>query len=309
MTDVAAPRAARSRHRTVARVIAGSAAATLIATVSAWVPGIVGTAASVVLPWVGLVLALLVVVALIRARRLLLLLIVPVVVWTSAVLPTAPGWAMSTEAPTLQVVSQNVRAHSGGAMSSAEQIAASSPDVIALTELDGDSLGAARSALDERYPHSYAVGTVGVWSRYPLTSADPLTLGLDWKRALRVTVQTPDAEVAVYVLHAASVRPGQQEGRDTMLANLADTVASDGARAVVAVGDFNAASADPALGALRGQLDWVRPTDGTLGFTWPAGLPLARIDQVFARGLDVASSGTMHAGASDHLATVTTFVL
>ena len=309
MTDVAAPTAARSRQRTAARAIAVSAAGLLLATLAVWVPGIVGTAASVVLPWLGLLLGLLVVVALVRARRLLLLLLVPVLVWLLALLPTAPGFATTPDAPTLQVVSQNVRAHSGGAASSAEEIAASSPDVIALTELDGDSLAAARSALDERYPHSYAVGTVGVWSRYPLTSADALTLGLDWKRALRVTVQTPDADVAVYVLHAASVRPGQQQGRDTMLANLADRVASDEAVAVVAVGDFNAASADPALGALRGRLDWVRPTDGTLGFTWPAALPLTRIDQVFARGLDVVSSGTMRAGESDHLATVTTFGL
>ncbi|PCE14890.1 hypothetical protein AUC47_01730 [Microbacterium sp. SZ1] len=309
MTDAASPTAARARQRTAARVIAVTAAAALLATVAVWVPGSVGTAASVLLPWLGLVLASLVVVALVRARRTLLLLVVPVLVWLLALAPSAPGFAATVDGPTLSVVSQNVRAHSGGAASSAEQIAASSPDIVALTELDGDSLEAARSTLDQQYPHSYAVGTVGVWSRYPLTSADALTLGLDWKRALRVTVQTPDAEVAVYVLHADSVRPGQQEGRDTMLANLADAVAGDGARSVIAVGDFNAASADPALAALRGQLDWVRPTDGALGFTWPAALPLTRIDQVFARGLDVVSSSTMRAGESDHLATVTTFVL
>ena len=56
----------------------------------------------------------------------------------------------------------------------------------------------------------------------------------------------------------------------------------------------------------RSQLDWVRPTDGTLGFTWPATLPLARIDHVFVRGLAVLGSTTMRAGSSDHLATVTT---
>ncbi|MCM3779250.1 endonuclease/exonuclease/phosphatase family protein [Microbacterium hydrocarbonoxydans] len=309
MTDVTAPTVVCSRRRTAARIIAVTAAAALLATVAVWIPGVVGTAASVVLPWLGLVLASLVVFAFVRARRTLLLLLVPVLVWLLALAPSAPGFAATADGPTLTVGSQNVRAHSGGAASSAKQVAASSPDVIALIELDGDSLDAARSALDERYPHSYAVGTVGVWSRYPLTSADALTLGLDWKRALRVTVQTPDAEVAVYVLHADSVRPGQQQGRDTMLANLADAVSEDGAPSVVAVGDFNAASADPALGALRAHLDWVRPTDGTLGFTWPAALPLTRIDQVFARGLDVVSSGTVRAGESDHLATVTTFGL
>jgi vancomycin resistance protein VanJ len=71
------------------------------------------------------------------------------------------------------------------------------------------------------------------------------------------------------------------------------------------VGDFNAASTDPAMNALRTEMDWVRPTDGSLGLTWPASFPLARIDQVFARGVTVLSSTTVHAGSSDHLATKT----
>lgn len=308
------PASRPARRSTSARVIAVAAVALLVLVAASWVPGVVGTAASVALPWIGVALVVLAAVALLRARRILLLLLVPALVWALAMLPSAPGFAAPDAAdgsggPSVQIVSQNVRAHSGGAAASARELASTGADVIALTELDAESLSSARDALAADYPHSYAVGTVGVWSRYPIDQAEALTLGLDWKRAMRVSVQTPDAEIAVYVLHAASVRPGHQQGRDTMLSGIAETVAADPASSVVVVGDFNAASADPALNALRAQLDWVRPTDGSLGFTWPAGLPLTRIDHVFARGLDVLSSTTLRAGSSDHLATVTSFGL
>jgi len=244
--------------------------------------------------------------ALFLARRVLIVVLVPVLVWFLAMAPALPALPSSAApAAELTIVSQNVRARSGGASASATEIARSGADVIALTELDGDSLAAASAALADDYPHSYTVGTVAVWSRYPLANAEPLTLGLGWRRALRVEVQAPSTPVAVYVLHAASVRPGQQHDRDVMLNGLAAQIAADPVTALVAVGDFNAPSTDPALAALRAEADWVRPTDGSLGFTWPAAFPLVRIDHVFTRGLDAVASSTMRAGNSDHLATVT----
>ncbi|MFK3679565.1 endonuclease/exonuclease/phosphatase family protein [Microbacterium sp. NPDC090218] len=271
-----------------------------------WIPGVVGTAIAALLPWLGLAILAVLITALFLARRTLVLLLVPTLLWILAMAPAAPGLPGTAEAGTeLTVVSQNVRAHSGSAAASAAELARSDADVIALTELDGDSLAAATEVLADAYPHSYRVGTVAVWSRYPLANAEPLTLGLSWKRALRVEVQAPTSAVAVYVLHAASVRPGQQHDRDTMLSGLAAQVAADPAASLIAVGDFNAPSTDPSLAALRAEADWVRPTDGTLGFTWPATFPLVRIDQVFVRGLDVVASGTLRAGTSDHLATLT----
>ena len=301
------PRSRRSSAR-AARLVAIVGLFLLVAVIGAWVPGVIGTAAAAALPWTGLAIAVLAIVALLLARRTLLLLLIPALVWALAIFPSlpGPGTALATDAASLTVVSQNVRAHSGGAAASAGDLAALGADVIALTELDGDSLTAASAALAEEYPHSYAIGTVGVWSRFPIDDAVPLTLGLDWRRALRVSVQTPDADVTVYVLHAASVRPGQQHDRDAMLSGIAQAVADDEAGSIIVVGDFNAASADPALNAVRAQLDWVRPTDGSLGMTWPTALPLVRIDHVFVRGLDVHSSTTRRAGNSDHLATVTT---
>ncbi|WP_431073375.1 endonuclease/exonuclease/phosphatase family protein [Microbacterium phyllosphaerae] len=309
MIDVTTtPTARRRASARAGRVIAVVGLALLVGIVCTWVPGVVGTAAAAALPWCGLALAVLIVFALILARRVTLVLLAPALVWSLAMLPSAPGLAAPAPAQStpIEIVSQNVRAHSGGAAASAAELADMSADVIALTELDGDSLAAARDTLASAYPHSYAIGTVAVWSRYPIADAQPLTLGLDWKRALRVVVNTQDADVAVYVMHAASVRPGVQQERDTMLSGIADAVASDPAASIVVVGDFNAASADPALSAVRSELDWVRPTDGTLGLTWPAALPLARIDHVFVRGLTVLESTTARVGNSDHLATVTT---
>lgn len=299
------PQARRSTTRH-ARRLAVASVAMLILVVCGGLPGFVGTAVAAALPWLGLLLLAMVLTALFLARRVLIVVLVPVLVWFLAMAPALPALPSSAApAAELTIVSQNVRARSGGASASATEIARSGADVIALTELDGDSLAAASAALADDYPHSYTVGTVAVWSRYPLANAEPLTLGLGWRRALRVEVQAPSTPVAVYVLHAASVRPGQQHDRDVMLNGLAAQIAADPVTALVAVGDFNAPSTDPALAALRAEADWVRPTDGSLGFTWPAAFPLVRIDHVFTRGLDAVASSTMRAGNSDHLATVT----
>lgn len=306
MTDPALrTTAVRRSRRRAARGLAGTSLVLLLAVICTWIPGAIGTAGAVLLPWAGVALLAVLVLALVFARRTLFVVLVPVVVWAMAIAPSLPSLTATAGTSELTIVSQNVRAHSGGAAASAEELADSGVDVIALVELDADSLAAAQETLAARYPHSYAVGTVGVWSRYPLADAEPLSLGLGWKRALRVTVQTPDAATAVYVLHAASVRPGRQDDRDTMLAGLAQTVAADPAASLVVVGDFNAASTDPAMNALRAEVDWVRPTDGSLGLTWPAAFPVTRIDQVFTRGMTVESSTTMRAGNSDHLATRT----
>lgn len=304
------PPRARRTATVPARWLALASAVLLVVVACGWIPGVVGTAVSAVLPWLGLVLLALLISALFLARRVIVLVLVPALLWALAMVPALPGMPSpstpeSASASELTIVSQNVRARSGGAAASAAELARSDADVIALVELDGDSLAVAQDALAAEYPHSYTVGTVGVWSRYPLSSAEPLTLGLGWKRAIRVEVQAPETPVAVYVLHAASVRPGHQHDRDTMLGGLADQIAADSAASLIAVGDFNAPSTDPSLAALREEAEWVRPTDGTLGFTWPVAFPLVRIDHVFVRGLDVVSSSTLRAGNSDHLATTT----
>lgn len=295
----------RAARRRTARILVAVELLIAIVIACGWIPGPIGTGVSVILPALGAVAVTVAIVTLLVLPRAAIAASVSVLVWLVAIAPALPAPGAPAGDDTLAIVSQNVRAQSGGGEASARDLAAAAPDVITLTELDDSSRNAANRVLAEAYPYSYAVGTVGVWSRLPLSGQQPLDLGLGWNRALHVSVQAPGGEVSVYLIHAASVRPGVQSQRDEMIDALAATVREDPATQVVALGDFNSAATDPSLRALGGQLDQVRSTAG-LGFTWPAAFPMVRIDHVFQRGFTVASAVTVRAGASDHLATLTT---
>lgn len=271
-----------------------------------WIPGPIGTAVSVLLPVLGVTAVAVMLATLLLVRRAAIAAAVGVVVFLIAAAPALPAFASVPADGALTIVSQNVRAQSGSGEASARDLMAQHPDVVTLTELDADSRAAAADVLAETYPYSYAVGTVGVWSIYPLSNGEPLDLGLGWNRALRVTVEAPTGNTAVYLIHAASVRPGAQSARDEMLTELAATVREDESPRIIALGDFNAATTDPALQGLSAELSHARTTDGSAGFTWPAAFPVVRIDHVFQRGFNVAASETLRAGSSDHLAVVAT---
>lgn len=292
-----------ARQRTAQALVVASLAVALVIA-AGWMPGPVGTAVSVILPLLGILAVVLTGLVLAVRRRAALAAAVAPLVWMLAAVPLFPALPAAARGPEFTIASQNVRAQSGGGAASVVALAAEEPGVITLTELDDESRAAAGEALADRYPYSYGVGTVGIWSVHPLSSPQPLDLDLGWSRALRVTVQAPAGDIAVYLVHAASLRPGVQSARDQMLTHLAGLVRDDPASRVVALGDFNAATTDPALAPLAAELDRVRPTDG-LGFTWPAVFPLVRIDHVFQRGFAVGSAETRRAGASDHLATMT----
>lgn len=276
--------------------------------------GPVGTAIATVLPWLGLLIPVLFIAALLtRRRRAWLVSAVPLLVWLFLVapllVPLSGASAAETDAPTLTVASQNVQAGSGTAADSAHTLVDSGADVIALVELDGAARDAASDALAATHPYSYAVGTVGLWSIYPITNEQPLDLGLGWKRALAADIESPDGLISVYVIHAASLRIGFQSDRDEMLAALADTVAQDENDRMLVMGDFNAATTDPALTPLRRVVSEPNQSAMSLGSTWPASNPLVRIDHIFQSGLTPVHNEVIPAGASDHLAVVTRFLL
>lgn len=278
--------------------------------VLALVPGVAGTLGAATLPWAGLLLVPLGLLALLRRSWSSWAAPVAVVVWLVALAPALPdvlGGEASARGTPVTFASQNVEALSGGSADSARTLAGLGGDVIALTEMDAAARTRATEALARSHPYSYTAGTVGLWSVYPLSHAEGLTLGLTWKRALRADVALPGGTVRVYVVHAASVRPGQQAGRDSMLGHLADLLAADHATRMVAMGDFNAATTDPALRGIRRHLAEPRPRGLTFGFTWPARFPLVRIDHIFERGLSVLGTRVAKAGRSDHRAVLATF--
>ncbi|TQL54303.1 endonuclease/exonuclease/phosphatase family protein [Subtercola boreus] len=288
----------------------------------------VGLLVDSVSPWFGLFIPVLAALALAsRYRRTLAGVLVPVVVWAllfgPGILPLQTDAAASTGTAAtadtaatagattaeLTVASQNIEASSGTGDISARALAATGADVIALEEMTTDDFDAISATLAAQYPYSYGVGTVGLWSTYPVVNAQPLTLGLGWNRALAADLQTPQGLVSIYVIHAASARPGDVSARDSMLEALAETLPNDENERVIAVGDFNAASTDRSLVGIDGQLAEPNQTDGMFGNTWPSNLPVTRLDHLFQRGMTPTSNTTFPAGASDHRAILTTLRL
>jgi vancomycin resistance protein VanJ len=279
------------------------------------VPDILGAGLLVdsALPWLGLAIPLLMALALVsRSRAAVGAGIASVLVWAVLFLPAIvplDAAAAPASGHTLTVASQNIEAGSQTAASSAEALAGTGAQVVALQEMDDAAREEVSSVLDERYPYSYGIGTVGVWSSYPIENAQMLDLGLGWQRGIAADLATPTGLVSLYVVHAASARPGDHAARDEMLANLADYVPRDENERLVMVGDFNAGSSDRSFAALAGRLDEPNQSAGGFGFTWPAAVPATRLDHLLQRGMDVLSNSTMRAGDSDHLAIVTTLGL
>lgn len=266
------------------------------------------------LPWLGVAIPVLLILALAsHSRGAIAAVVVPALVWAvafvPAMLPLSWTGAPAAASGTLTVASQNVEADSGTAADSATALAATGAQVIALQEMDDAARAEVDAVLDDRYAYSYGIGTVGLWSTYPIENAQMLDLGLGWQRGIAADLSTPVGLVSIYVIHAASARPDDHADRDTMLANLADYAQRDPNSRLIMMGDFNAGASDRNLVALTAQLAEPNQSSGGLGFTWPATFPLTRPDHVLVRGMDATDNTTMRAGASDHLALVTTFAL
>lgn len=305
--------AERRRARTTARVVAISAVVVALAfLLHPLIPGVIGTSIATALPWLGLLVPTLALAAIAtRRRRAWLVASLPLLAWMIVtgplLLPLSGVPAAEADELEITVASQNVEAGSGTAAESALTLADLGADVIALEELDGAAREAAAKALADSHPFSYAVGTVGLWSTYPIINEQPLDLDLGWNRALAADLETPDGFVSIYVVHAASLRPGAQSDRDHMLKELAAVVARDENERILVAGDFNATVTDPALRALQRSVSEPSQSGLTFGFTWPNDMPVARIDHIFQRGLTALESSVEPAGASDHLAVLTAF--
>lgn len=258
-------------------------------------------------PWLGLGIPLLVVLsAFARRGRPWVAICVPLLAWAIIFGPSIVplSWtAPAASANTLTVASQNVEASSGTGAASATALAATDADVIAIQEMDSTTSADVGAVLDADYQYSYQVGTVGLWSTYPILNAQPWDLGLGWQRALAADIETPDGLVSIYVIHAASARIGDHGDRDEMLKNLADVLPNDENDRVIAVGDFNAASSDRAFQPILSQLSEPNQSDGWFGFTWPSSpFAAARLDHFLQRGMTVTSNTVIPAGGSDHRA-------
>ncbi|WP_282694585.1 endonuclease/exonuclease/phosphatase family protein [Streptomyces sp. CC208A] len=270
-------------------------------------PGRLGSLLESFLFWLGpLTAALFLCAAVRRARTALAVLLVPAAAWAVAfgplLLPApAPGERELT------VAQHNVADDNADPAGTARALADSGADLVALQELVDPALAVYREVLAPRYPYHSVQGTVGLWSRHPLTGAraldvKPRDIAEPWRRALRAEVRTPYGEVAAYVVHLPSVRLGPSglasARRDESAARLGRILAAESSARIVLAGDLNGTVDDRGLAPLTSRLG--APERG-IALSYPAGLPLARIDQVLARGARVPSIRTLPATGSDHL--------
>ncbi|MDT0306251.1 endonuclease/exonuclease/phosphatase family protein [Streptomyces sp. DSM 44917] len=290
--------------------IAGlSLALALVMLVHSRIPNEIGNLGSLLqtfLPWLGLAIPALALCGVLRrSATAVVAVLVPALVWVDlfgGLLVDKSG-----EGGALMVVSHNVDADNADPAETARRLAESEADVIALQELPQGEVATYEEALSASHPFHTVQGTVGLWSRYPLSGTAPVDIGMGWTRAMRSTVATDDGEVAVYVAHLPSVRVQFRAGftagqRDDAAERLARAIASETVPRTLLLGDLNGTMNDGALAPLTSQL---RSTQGAagegFGFSWPAGFPMARIDQILVRGLEPVSSWTLPATGSDHL--------
>ncbi|MFI8101000.1 endonuclease/exonuclease/phosphatase family protein [Streptomyces sp. NPDC086023] len=283
---------------------------TLLLTLPGLVPNTGPRAGSLLdtfLPWLGLGVPVLAGLALWRrAPDALCAALVPAAAWAALygtqLLPRA-------DAPyDLTAVQHNASDENPDPAATARRILDAEPSLVALQELTPATSPGFAAALGPVLPHHAATGTVGLWSRFPLTDVRPVPIrprgiGEGWDRCLRATARTPHGDVAVYVAHLPSLRLSPSGGfgsarRDESAALLGAALAAEPLERVVLLGDLNGTLDDRGLAPVTSRLD---PPAPAFAFSWPAAFPVARIDQVLTRRAAVTRLRLLDATPSDHL--------
>ncbi|MER5868004.1 endonuclease/exonuclease/phosphatase family protein [Kitasatospora sp. NPDC002040] len=309
------PAARRSWRRGTWRrgwILAGLAVLTaLLLAFHSSVPNAVGNLGSLLetfLPWLGLAVPVLLVLALLRrSATALVAVVLPAAVWLNLF-----GGLLtdkSTGKGDFTVLTHNVAAANTDPAGTVRMLNASGAQIVALEELAAGAVGTYRSGLAARYPYHVVEGTVGLWSTYPIADTRVVDIRIGWTRAFRATVTTGQGPVAVYVAHLPSVRVKFDGGftaeqRDVSAQALGDAIQAEPLKKVLLLGDLNGTMNDRSLAPVTSQMRSAQGAAGDgFGFSWPAGFPMARIDQILSKGgLKPTDSRTLPADGSDHLA-------
>ncbi|NUP42033.1 MAG: hypothetical protein HOY76_34660, partial [Streptomyces sp.] len=268
--------------------------------------GNLGSLTETFLPWLGLALPVLLAVAVLRRSvTALVALLLPAAVW----LNLFGGLLTDKSSPggDLTVLTHNVNAQNPDPDGTARDLVAAGADVVALEELPESQVPRYTRDMAAAYPYHSVQGTVGLWSRYPLSGVRPVDIRMGWTRAMRAAVATPDGPVAVYVAHLPSVRVTFDTGftagqRDNAADALGQAIVAEPLHSVVLLGDLNGTMNDRSLAAVTSQMRSTQGAAGNgMGFSWPASWPMARIDQIMVKGAEPRSSWTLPKTGSDHL--------
>ncbi|WP_028800790.1 endonuclease/exonuclease/phosphatase family protein [Streptomyces sp. 142MFCol3.1] len=268
--------------------------------------GNLGSLTETFLPWLGVFVPVLLVLGLVRRSvTALIAVLLPAIVWLNlfgGLLTDRTG-----NGGDLTVATHNVNADNPDPSGTARDVASSGADVLALEELTASAVPVYEKALASTYKYHSVQGTVGLWSKYPLTGSRPVDIKLGWTRAMRATVDAPAGKVAVYVAHLPSVRVKMEAGftarqRDKSADALGEAIADERLTRVVLLGDLNGTMNDRALNAVTAQMRSTQGAAGSgFGFSWPASFPMARIDQIMVKGVEPVTSWTLPETGSDHL--------
>ncbi|MFJ1600715.1 endonuclease/exonuclease/phosphatase family protein [Streptomyces sp. NPDC088261] len=283
--------------------------ASLLMILHAQIPNRIGNLGSLTetfLPWLGLVIPVILVLALLRrSATALIALLLPAVVWVNlfgGLLADKSGGGGD-----FTVATHNVNAENPDPAGTAREVAEAGADVLALEELTETDVPTYEKALAGTYKYHSVQGTVGLWSKYPMSGTRPVDIRLGWVRAMRSTITTPEGQVGVIVAHLPSVRVKLHAGftanqRDNSADALGVAISREPVGRVILLGDLNGTMNDRSLNAVTSQM---RSTQGAAGdgygFSWPASFPMARIDQIMVKGIEPTASWTLPRTDSDHL--------
>ena len=281
----------------------------LVMLLHAQIPNVIGNLGSLTetfLPWLGVLVPVLLVLALVRKSATALI----AVVLAAAVWLNVFGGLLTDKTGTggdLTVATHNVNADNPDPSGTARDVAASGADVVALEELTASEVPVYEKALASTYKYHSVQGTVGLWSKDPLTGVKSVDIKLGWTRAMRATVSTPEGRIAVYVAHLPSVRVKLEAGftarqRDKSADALGEAIADEQLPRKILLGDLNGTMNDRSLNAVTAQMRSTQGAAGSgFGFSWPASFPMARIDQIMVQGVEPVTSWTLPKTGSDHL--------
>ncbi|WSA66199.1 endonuclease/exonuclease/phosphatase family protein [Streptomyces sp. NBC_01800] len=273
------------------------------------VPNTVGHLGSLLeafLPWLGLAVPVLLVLALLRrSATALVFLLLPAAVWANLF----GGLLLAGDRGVRDITAlqHNVSDENTAPARTAKALIQAAPELIALEELTPSALPLYETALAPHYPYHAVEGTVGLWSKYPLADVrlvdiKPKGIEKGWSRGLRADARTPWGEIAVYVAHLPSVRvrlSGFDSGwRDESAGLLGAAIAAEKLDKVILLGDFNSTVDDRGLAPVTSQMN---PQARTFAFSWPAVFPVSRIDHIMTRSATVTDIRTLPATGSDHL--------
>lgn len=283
--------------------------------------GNLGSLVDTLLPWFGVFIPVLLAAALWRrSASAVAALLLPVLVW----LNLFGGLLGDKSHPggDLTVAEHNVGAGNPDPAGTARALAASGADVLALVELTEKARGTYEKELGKTYRYHAVRGTVGLWSKWPLSDTRQVDIKTDYgplaatkpadvrsayARALRSTVATDRGPLAVYVAHLGSARVNPRVGfwtdtRDRNAQALGQAVSTERNERVVLLGDLNGTTEDRAFDGITSRMRSAQDVAGDgFGFSWPATFPMVRIDQIMVRGVTPESSWVLPATRSDHL--------